>query len=647
MTERRTASSDAGTTMIALSCSSIKKLYGIDEVLSNITFSINSGDKVGLIGRNGAGKTTLFNIITKQLDYDEGDFFLSKDTTIGYLAQHLNTEEDLTIEAFVTKPFEHLVNLEKDLRRLEAAISEQSGESSELLQEYSEKIEAFEAQDGYRYHSEIRGVLHGMGFHQADFNRRVDSLSGGQRSRLALARLLLIKPDILMLDEPTNHLDITALTWLEDYIKSYKKTVILISHDRYFLDQTTTVTVEIENGQAQKYVGNYSVFVKKKKEQYSHLIKAFEKQQQDIKRQEELIRSFKQRGTEKLANRARSREKRLNNIELLERPEWSDITMNLTLEPKIESGRDVLRGENIQVGYGSPLFSPTDFAIYRGDRIGLIGDNGIGKTTLFKAILKQLPLIEGEFFHGHKVFTGYFDQEQKNFEGEGDLIGEVQATFPTLSETEIRTLLGAFMFKADEVFKSLTQLSGGEKSRLALLKLMLSESNFLLLDEPTNHLDLFAKEALEQALIQYTGTMLVISHDRYFLNNVCTKIFNMTSDGIEVFHGNYDYYLSKLDEDKILSEYIEADKKPSKTERKLQAKKEREERAKERAKVKTIQDTEDKIHAFELKLAEIEEALCDPDVYSDNEKAKEYSQQREDITRSINDLFDQLENLLH
>ena len=628
--------------MIALSCNNITKSFGIDVILKDISFTVNIGDKVGVIGKNGTGKSTLFKVISDQIPYDSGDIHFAKDMTIGYLTQDLDFDESKTVFEECLEVFENLIIMEKELRRLEVKISETSNHESEdfkkLMDKYSKLLEDFNRRNGYGYKSEIRGILKGLSFSEEDFERPIFHLSGGQKSRLNIAKLLLKKPNILLLDEPTNHLDIDAITWLESFLKNYAGTLMIISHDRYFLDQVTSKIYELENHNILEYEGSYTKYVEYKKSLYEQQMRSYIKQQKEIQRQEEMIRRFKQHGTEKLAKRARSREKALEKIEPIDKPVLNDNKSKIKFITEIKSGTDVLHVNNISKYFGEDrLFSNIAFDIYRNERVGLIGPNGIGKTTLFKILLDKLDYNGGTIKIGHNVFLGYFDQEQSNLNDNNNLIDEICDANSKISIPQARDLLASFLFTGDDVFKKVSALSGGEKSRLSILKLMLSKSNFLLLDEPTNHLDLESKEVLEEALLNYSGTILTISHDRYFLNKVSTKILEMSDDGMDQYLGNYDYYLEKKN---LLQEEEQKDEiTKTKTQLKEERKREKIERAEKRKHKKLLEDLENQISKLEARLSELELMMCDEEIYSDPEKSKEVHGESEAIQNTLEKLY--------
>ncbi len=636
--------------MIAISCNNINKSFGIDVILKDISFTVNIGDKIGLIGKNGTGKSTLFKILSGQIPYDSGDIFMAKNMNIGYLKQDPDFDENKTIYEECIPIFKNIIDMEKNLRDLELEISKyenhDSPEFKKLINSYSNLLEEFNKNNGYGYKSEIRGVLKGLSFKDEDFNKPIYQLSGGQKSRLNIAKLLLKKPDILLLDEPTNHLDIDAIAWLENFLKNYSGTLMIISHDRYFLDQVVGKIFEIENHSIIGYEGNYTKFVEYKKDLYENQLKKYQQQQKEIERQEEMIRRFKQHGTEKLAKRAKSREKALEKIDIVEKPTLNNYRTRIKFDTDIKSGREVLKVQNLSKSFeDSPLFSNVNFDIYRGERVGLIGPNGIGKTTLFKILLGKLDYNGGNINIGHNVFLGYFDQEQSNLNEDNNLIDEVCNENPKISIPEARNLLASFLFTGDEVFKKVGDLSGGEKSRLSILKLMLSKANFLLLDEPTNHLDLPSKEVLEEALTGYNGTILTISHDRYFLNKVATKILEMSKEGIVEYLGNYDYYVEKK---RLLesSEEESSDNIKTKTQLKEERRKEKLKKAKRKKQRLMLKELEAKIAALEDQIAHLELMMCDEDIYSNPDKSREIHEKHESIKTQLENLYEKWEEII-
>lgn len=631
--------------MIALSCTNISKAYGIDEILEEISFTVNAQDKVGLIGVNGAGKTTLMKILMGIESKDSGDIFISKDMTTGYLEQNTNLNISESAFDYCEEVFKDVFEIEQEMRRLEQLMVEDHSQS--VLDEYSFLQEKFETLDGYSISSRIRGVLNGLGFSDEEYIKPINQLSGGQKSRVGVARLLLKRPDILLLDEPTNHLDISAIKWLEEFLKNYPGTIIMISHDRYFLDQITTRIFEIEDGTLAAYTGNYSQFISQKKMLFEAELKKYESQQKELNKQETLIRKFKERGTEKLAKRARSREKRLAHMEVMTQPKLFRTHFKIDLKSGISSGKEVLMAKSLAKSYGEKnVFHDVFLEVYKGDRIGLIGPNGVGKTTLFKILLGQLSFDEGELTLGHHVYPGYYDQEMNTLTLENTVLEEIHDDNPQLSLTEVRSLLGAFLFSGDDIEKYVHQLSGGEKGRLTLLKLMLSTSNLLFLDEPTNHLDLYAKETLEEALNSYDGTMITISHDRYFLNKICTKIFELSQDGVEVFLGNYDYYQQKTLERNQLT--TDAPQEPilTKTKQKELAKKEKEKSQEVKKQKLALKDIEKTIENAENELHGLELLLCSPEVYNDHNEAFRIQKEIDVLKHHIETLYSELYELL-
>ena len=631
--------------MIALSCTGLEKSYGIDTILEDIGFTVNVKDKVGLIGVNGAGKTTLMKILMGIESRDAGDLFIAKDMTVGYLEQNTNLDIHQSAYDYCEEVFSDIYELEQQMRSLEHQMQEDH--SASILDEYSHLQEKFEALEGYATASKIRGVLSGLGFSETDYARPINQLSGGQKSRVGVARLLLRKPEILLLDEPTNHLDISAIKWLEGFLVDYPGTIIMISHDRYFLDQITNRIFEIENGQLIEYNGNYTQFIIQKKANYEAELKKFEAQQKEVQKQEQLIRKFKERGTEKLAKRAKSREKRLSHVEMIEQPKLFKAHFKIDLKSGMPSGKDVLVAKELRKSYGEKnVFEHVSFEIYRGDRIGLIGPNGVGKTTLFKVLLNQLLPDSGELTWGHHIIPGYYDQEMNTLNLDHTVLEEIHNDNPKLTLTEVRSLLGAFLFSGDDIDKIISQLSGGERGRVALLKLMLSTSNLLFLDEPTNHLDIYSKETLEEALTNYDGTMMTISHDRYFLNKVCTKIYELSKDGIQVYWGNYDYY-----QEKVLEKDLAADLKVEAVS--LTKTKQKERQRKEKEKGQEIKKQKMALSELELKITKKEEALhalelelCEPQVYSDHALALKKQQEIQALKSEIEALYLTLDEML-
>lgn len=638
--------------MIILSCNNISKSFGIDLILNNISFSINKGEKVGLVGVNGAGKSTLFKILTNQIQYDTGELYISKSTTIGHLEQNSILNEKSTILEECTAIFQHLIEMEQNLRSLEMDIANLSNdknrekELNEAMHKYSVLLEAFNEKNGYGFRSEIRGVLKGLGFSEEEFNQPIYQLSGGQKTRVALAKLLLTHPDLLLLDEPTNHLDIEAVEWLEGFLRDYEGTILMISHDRYFLDQLVNRIFEIENHCLTSYNGNFSTFMEKKRILIEQQIKEYIEQQKEIERQKDIIRRLRQHGTEKLMNRAKSREKQLEKIEEIQAPSVHRDKAFIRFEAQVKSGNDVLSVQDLSKSFDDHLlFQNVSFDIYKGEKVALIGPNGIGKSTLFKLILSEFEPSGGSIRLGHNVFPGYYDQEQKNLHPHKTVIDEIWDDHINLNQTEVRTLLGSFLFKGDDVFKMVDSLSGGEKGRLSLLKLILSKSNLLLLDEPTNHLDIDSKEVLEEALINYDGTVFFISHDRYFLNRVATKIIELSPSGNEIYYGNYDYYIQKKKEKLIMNGPEEKEEK-TKTQLREERRKEREERENLRAIAKAQKKIEAEIEELEEKISHLEELMCQEEVYSNEERSREIHRESQQLKDRLELLYAEWEKLI-
>ncbi|MBS5823509.1 MAG: ABC-F family ATP-binding cassette domain-containing protein [Clostridium argentinense] len=635
--------------MIVLSCNNIHKSFGIDVILKNISFNINEGEKVGLIGANGAGKSTLFKILTSQMEHDGGELFIDKSKKVGYLSQNLALESDNTIYDELLLVFENLLNMERKLSILEEKMNEPYDASKEdyhnkIIKDYTTLTELYTNNGGYTYKGEISRVLKGLGFTEADFDKSINILSGGQKTRVALCKLLLTKPDILLLDEPTNHLDLDAIEWLEEYLKAYKGSIVIISHDRFFLDAVTTKTLELIGGMVEIYNGNYSTFIDLKKKNYEVALKAYSLQQAEIKRQEEIIARYKSFNREKSIRAAESRQKALDKMDKIEAPIKDKKASKIEFQTEIKSGNDVLYIENLSKSFGErTLFTNVNMDIKRESKIALIGDNGRGKTTLFKIIMDEIPSDSGIKVLGKNVNLGYYDQEQSNLNEEKTILDEVWDDFPKMTTTEIRGALAAFLFTGDDVFKKIKTLSGGEKCRINLLKLMLSKCNFLLLDEPTNHLDIVSREALEDAILTYDGTVLVISHDRYFLNKVVNKIFELKEDGIKEYLGNYSYYVDKK-KNPLRFETEEEYEGITKTQIKLDRKKKKEQEKLEREKKNYIKSLEDKISTLEGDLEELQNQLCIEEVYSNPEESQRVNKEITNIETKLELLYEEWEN---
>lgn len=655
-----------------LSCNNISKAFVENTVLKNISFHVEERDRAAIIGNNGAGKSTLLKIIMKELTPDEGEVIISKNKTIGYLAQHQNLIGDQSIYEELLSVKEDIINLEKRMRSIEETMKHVEGdELSDLMDTYTRLTHEFELKNGYAYKSEIVGVLKGLGFDENDFTKQTDKLSGGQKTRVALGKLLLTKPDIILLDEPTNHLDMESIMWLENYLLNYDGCVIIVAHDRYFLDKIVTKVIEIENASALVYNGNYTDFAQKKAMLRDAQLKQYYNQQREIKHQEEVIAKLRSFNREKSIKRAESREKMLNKIEVIEKPMEYQASMRFTLEPRVVSGNDVLSVKELKKSFNSHLlFEDLNFEIKRGERVAIIGKNGTGKTTILKIINGILEADNGIIKLGSKVQIGYYDQEHNVLNMDKTVFDEISDEYPTLTNTEIRNVLAAFLFTNDDVFKRIGDLSGGERGRVSLAKLMLSEANFLILDEPTNHLDIASKEILEQALASYTGTVLFVSHDRYFINKTATRILDLYNNTLVNYIGNYDYYLEKREElsavavsnstgrqitisgnsttatnvslsNDAYGNTQAASSGTSKSDWQAQ----KEEQARVRKIKSDFQKTEEAIEKLEARNAEIDELLTREDIYTNVEKLMELNKEKEGIQTELEQLFERWEEL--
>lgn len=621
--------------MPILALTNINKSYIDEETLKDVNMTVEDHDKIGLIGINGSGKSTLFKIITEELSYDSGDIFRKKDLKIGYLEQQLNLNAKGSIYENCLEKFSDLIKLEKDLKIQAEKLSENPENLDEELKKYSNMQEEFQEREGYSYNSKIRGTLIGLGFSEDEFDKDVDTLSGGQKARVALAMLLLEEANLLLLDEPTNHLDIDAITWLEKYLKEIRKSVIVISHDRYFLNNIVNKIVLLENGVTKTYNGNYDNYSKNRKRDFELLKKQYEDQQKEIKRQEEIINRYMNVGRDKLVKQGKSRKKLLDKMQRIEPPKDNKKT-NLRFETKKTSGKDVLIVKNLKKSFGDHLvFENINANVYKNDKIGLIGPNGVGKSTFFKIIEGSVPPDDGEVKIGSNVDIAFFYQELDNLNTNNTVIDEIWDEFPKLMHFEIRKYLAEFLFVGDDIFRTIDELSGGERGRLSLLKIMLKGANFLVLDEPTNHLDIDSKEILEDALEKYDGTVLSISHDRYFLNKTSNKIFEMTPESLNVFLGNYDYYVEKTTQvDELPEEYI------SKTEIARRKKEERENKKREKESKREKQKLMEEINKLENELSTIDEKLADNATYGDFDLVTEFTNKREDIDNKLNVLYE-------
>lgn len=631
-----------------LSCQNISKAFIENTVLQNISFHIEDYEKAALVGINGAGKTTLLRIIVGELSADTGLVTLSKDKTLGYLAQNGAVDTANTIYEELLSVKQELIDLEHQMRDCEEAMKHASeAELDQLMKRYSDFTHAFETGDGYAYKSEITGVLKGLGFTEEDFSKKVSTLSGGQKTRVALGKLLLQKPDLIILDEPTNHLDMNSISWLETYLLNYKGAVLIVSHDRYFLDRIATKVIEIDQSKATTFSGNYSDYAVKKEQLRIAAMNAYLNQQREIKHQEEVIEKLRSFNREKSIKRAESRVKMLEKIEVLEKPTEANTDMKLTLTPYKQSGNDVLSVENLSKSFGHlRLFENVSFEIKRGEHVAIIGDNGTGKTTLLKILNALLPADNGSFKLGTNVEIGYYDQEHHVLHSEKTLFDEISDEYPYLTNTEIRNVLAAFLFTGDDVFKRISDLSGGEKGRVSLAKLMLGNANFLILDEPTNHLDIMSKEILEDALNHYEGTVLYVSHDRYFINRTAHRILELTGERFVNYIGNYDYYLEKRD---ILSASTQATlptpSVESVSEVKQDWKAQKEEQAKQRKKENDLRKCEEKIAALENRIAEIDEEMSDPAIGTQVLKLQDLSKEQATLKEQLDSLYEEWELL--
>lgn len=624
-----------------LSCQNIGMSFGDRQVLKDVTFQIEENDKLAVVGSNGAGKTTLLRIITGELVPDDGVVTLGRGVRVGYLAQYQDTAGLGTIYDIVMSSKRHLLELEHEIRRVEQKMSGLSGEELEAaFAEYEQLNHQFEQQNGYACRSEVTGVLKGLGFAEEDFGKTMDMLSGGEKTRVSLGKLLVTGPDLLLLDEPINHLDMSAIQWLENYLMNYRGTVVIVAHDRYFLDRIADKVLDISPQNTRLYQGNYSTFVNQKAELLQAAQKGFEKQQREIARQEQVIEKLKSFNREKSIKRAESRQKLLNKMERLEAPEAAGRGMSLSLEPETVSGKDVLVVENLSKAFSlqEPLFTGVNFSLQRGERIAIIGDNGCGKTTILKTITGRERPDEGLITLGANVTVGYYDQEQQALDDAKSLFEEMQDTYPGLSNTRIRNVLAAFLFTGDDVHKKIGDLSGGERGRVSLAKLMLSGANFLILDEPTNHLDMESKEILENALLCYTGSLLYVSHDRYFINRTAQKILELADKTMTLYYGNYDYYLEKRgaqvpdaakpEEDDVLT----ASKADWAEQKKLSAQRKKAQRQ--------LLETEERIASLEEKLQSLDDEFSKEENAYNSARLNELNDLRQDLSGQLETLYD-------
>ena len=637
---------------MVLSCSHISKSFGTDEIIKDATFNIEDREKAAIIGINGAGKSTLLKIIVGELSADQGEVAFAKDSTYGYLAQHQNLSSDNSIYDEVLSTRQDILSMEASIRRMEEDMNNLSGnELDTLMEQYTRLTHDFDLAGGYAYRSEVTGVLKGLGFGENDFSLNVNTLSGGQKTRVALSKLLLSKPDIILLDEPTNHLDMNSISWLEGFLSDYKGSVIIVAHDRYFLDKIVSKVIEIDNGTVTTFSGNYTDYASKKAVLRNMQLKAYMNQQREIKHQEEVITKLKQFNREKSIKRAESREKMLDKIQILDKPSALNDKMNIRLKPGIESGNDVLKVTGLSKAFdGNRLFNNISFEIKKGERVALIGNNGTGKTTILKILNGIIPADSGVVELGSNVYIGYYDQEHHVLNPDKTLFQEIQDAYPDLNNTRIRSTLAAFLFTGDDVFKYIRELSGGEKGRVSLAKLMLSNANLLILDEPTNHLDITSKEILENALNSYTGTVLYVSHDRYFINSTATRIIELTANTLVNYIGNYDYYLEKKDilTAAVIKESVsptDSDNTSVSSNTKEQWLSSKEEQARLKKLKNNLARVEEQISSIEERLKEIDEEYMNPDIGSNTGRLMELHKEKEELDDKLNNLYEQWEEI--
>lgn len=635
--------------MILLQVNQLSKSFGADPILTNIKLEVQTRDRIALVGRNGAGKSTLLKIIAGQLSYEAGDIIKPKEVEIGYLAQNTGLESDFSIWDEMLTVFQHLKKQEKLLRQLEESMSNPAifnnpKEYDRILKEYDNLQVSFKENGGYQYESDIRSVLHGLNFHTFDYSTKISSLSGGQKTRLALGKLLLTKPDILILDEPTNHLDIDTLSWLESYLQGYEGAILIVSHDRYFLDKVVNQVYEISRLHITKFTGNYSAYLDQKALNYEREMKQYEKQQEEIAKLQDFIqRNLARASTTK---RAQSRRKQLDRMQVMDRPLGDEKSASFGFEIERQSGNDVLKVDSVAVGYnGEKVSEDLSFRLTRGESIALVGPNGIGKSTLLKTIIGNLPQLSGEIHFGSNVTIGYYDQEQTELTSNKRVLNELWDDYPLKNEKDIRTVLGNFLFSGDDVLKTVSTLSGGEKARLALAKLMMKKANFLILDEPTNHLDLDSKEVLENSLIDYPGTILFVSHDRYFINRIATKVLELSPNRATEFLGDYDYYIEKKLEFEELKA-LEATKNLSTSfqqERQEKSNYQQDKEAKklERQRKRRLEEIEELIEKLENTIEKNEQLLCEPDIFQNHEKVLELTKENEQAKEMLENLLEE------
>ena len=616
----------------------VTKNFVVNEIFSNVKMEINDKDRVAIVGRNGAGKSTLLKIISGELSFDSGERTISKNTTIGYLSQEFIVREDLSIYEEMITCFDEIISLEANLEKLSYELTPENIENDPgLLDRFDRLQNEVLTHKDYHYKSKIESVLYGLDFTKDVFDKKISTFSGGEKTRLSMAKLLLSEPDLLILDEPTNHLDMENVAWLENYLSSYNGAIVIVSHDRYFLDKVVNVVYNLEFGRLKKYVGNYSKFLKQYEEDYEKQLKEFTSQQKDIKRLEEFVqKNIARASTSKMA---KSRQKVLDKMELIDNPKKDDKAANIEFNIKEQSGRDVLMIENLKVGYdGKQVGNAYNFSVYKGDRIAIVGRNGIGKSTLIKTIAKKQNAIGGSVHYGSKVSLGYYDQKQAEFESSKTILNELWDEYPLMKEAEVRTVLGRFLFRGDSVLKIVRDLSGGEKARLQLAKLMLEKNNLLVLDEPTNHLDITSKQVLEDALENYEGTIVFVSHDRYFINKIANKVLDITGDDYSIYLGNYDYYLEKREQELIAKKLKEekTDEVQEKVANDYALGKEEKKRI--RKLERTREELLEKIESLEEKVSLVNNELTKEEVYTDAIKVQEYNEELRSLNQEIEDL---------
>lgn len=617
----------------------VSKYFEVTKIFSDVKFEVNEKDRVAIVGRNGAGKTTLLKVIAGILDFDSGERMIKKNLSLGYLSQEFIVNKDKTVEEEMLSCFTDVINLEKQLKNLANNLTEENlSKGTDLLKRYDILQEQLMNHKNYHYKSRMRTVLFNLDFTEEDLSKKISSFSGGEKTRLSMAKLLLLEPDVLILDEPTNHLDMQSVSWLETYLNSYQGAVVIVSHDRYFLDKIVNVVYNMEFNSCKKYVGNYTKFLEEYEKDYEKRLKDYINQQKDIKKLEEFVSKNIARSS--TSGMAKSRKKALDKIQILENPKKDDKTANIEFKIKEESGKDVLRIENLQVGYkNTPIGSIYNFDVFKKDRIAIVGKNGIGKSTLIKTIAKEKSAISGQITYGSKVSIGYYDQKQAEFMSQKTVLNELWDEYETMKESEIRNVLGRFLFTGEEVLKTVSSLSGGQKARLQLAKLMLEKNNLLILDEPTNHLDIASKQVLESALKNYPGTIIFVSHDRYFINKIANKVIELEENSYNIYLGNYDYYLEKKEEKKILKELREKEEtKESELTKKTNYEISKEDKKKLRKLVRSRDDIVSKIEETEKKLKEINENLTKKEIYSNPLKANEENEKLKEATEILDDL---------